>query len=278
MVIQQGEDIVNTMVKNITQENETERILEDAFAAPLFSIQPSPVLNVSPVEKKKRSGGKRGASGRKKGSASWRTIIYRKRAQKEHNLRILCESFDDDEEEQEHIRKTLSLTLETYQFYFQNRKAFEEALEKKKTIEWALETERSKEFTILKKNLKRWQKHRECYSDARVCKRAKVIIEKKKLVFLKHGWVPTENIQWFIKNVFTGRRPGKKYQKLYDFVEGRIFRNGFVSAKVVRARAAQWVKKELAEYSKFKEAGKRIRKRMSLEVDGTGRRRVWRKI
>ena len=157
-----------------------------------------------------------------------------------------------------------------------NREIFMKVHAKMKTLGFAISLLKIREFNSLKACMK---KKKKCLADVMIFREAKRCINVCNLEYLKVHWEPSEHMQWFVDNgICSRKRPNKKFQLLYEWVEDEVDESGFILATEVREQADVLLGDGFGKYKKFERLGERLRKFFNLKavkVNGSGRRVKW---
>ena len=147
-----------------------------------------------------------------------------------------------------------------------------------KSLAFAVDQLKTKEFRILKRVPKQWLDTKKCRTDATIYREAKKAMNWCDLYYIKDvlHWEPAENALWFTKNVLCDKKmPYKKFRLLYEWVEDEIDDKSFILASDVRYQAGVLVGAGFDKSAKFKDLGKRMKKFLKLTVTGTNRTTKW---
>ena len=94
-----------------------------------------------------------------------------------------------------------------------------------KSLAFAVDQLKTKEFRILKRVLKQWLDTKKSRTDATIYREAKKAMNWCGLYYIKDvlHWEPAENALWFTKNVLCDKKiPQKKFRLLYELEEDEI--------------------------------------------------------
>ena len=107
-----------------------------------------------------------------------------------------------------------------------------------KTLWFALSVLKIRECTTLKACMKKWMQKKTSCADVTIVREANRIINICNLEYLKVRWEPSENLQWFMDNIFSSKkRLKKKVRILYEWAEDEMDETGSILATEVREQA-----------------------------------------
>ena len=200
----------------------------------------------------------------------------KKRKQGKDNLKLLVESFTCGEKRRQQILSHLKISENKWQLYSLNYKnIFIDSVKKFKTLQFAVDALKKREFSILKSCLKGWVHSKKCRANVTIFREAKKCIGLCRLHYLQEHWEPSENIKWFEEHIWCGKkRPNKKFRLLYEWVEDEIDARKSILVSEVREHAGLLLGEEFGKYKKIERLGQRMKTFFNLEAVRMGGRKL----